>query len=297
MPRSLLLLALALPLACRTPASAPIPRFDVQGHRGARALWPENTIPGFLGALDLGVTTLELDVVVSADDRVVVSHEPWFSAKFSTRPSGEPVFDERSHAIYALPYAEVRRYDVGRRGHPDFPRQRAIPAVKPTLDEVFAQADVHAIKLGRTLPRYNVEIKSRPAWDATLTPPPNRFAELVLACIDRANVAPRTTIQSFDPRALRAVHARAPDLPLALLVEGDTPRDLELDLAALGFAPAVYSPAHALVDAGLVDACHARGIRVIPWTVNDRARMAQLVALGVDGLITDSPDLALGLVR
>jgi len=276
-----------------------VPRFDLQGHRGARALWPENSIPGFLGALDLGVTTLELDVVVSADRRVVVSHEPWFSSAFSTTPNGTRVAKEteRKHAIFALPYAEVRRYDVGRRGNPAFPRQQALATFKPTLDEVFTASDRHARAVGRALPRYNVELKSNPEWDGRLTPPPAEFVALVLAVIERSDAAARTNIQSFDPRILREVRRAAPSMPLAYLVGGSEPRDVDRDLAELGLRPDVYSPAHELVDAKLIRRCHELGMRVIPWTVNEPARMRELMALGVDGLITDTPDLALPLFR
>jgi glycerophosphoryl diester phosphodiesterase len=303
MRRRALLACLALvgTAACRTSDSTndgmAVPRFDVQGHRGARALWPENTIPGFLGALDLGVSTLELDVVVSQDGVVVVSHEPWFSGRFSSTPAGYPIAagDEREHPLYALPYAEIRRFDVGRRGNPEFPRQRAMPAFKPTLDEVFASAERHAHAVGRARPRYSVEIKSKPEWDGRLTPPVEEFTALVLATIDRADVSGRVTVQSFDVRALRAMRRAAPELPLALLVGGSEPRDVDRDVAELGFTPEVYSPAYPLVDAALVARCHALGMRVLPWTVNELRQMVDLVRLGVDGLITDSPDVALAL--
>lgn len=190
---------LALLAACAATATAPAP-LDLQGHRGARGHLPENTIPSFLLALDQGATTLELDVVVSADRQVVVSHEPWFEADISSLPSGEPVSEatEATHNLFALTYEEIARYDVGRRGNHRFPDQRPLPAHKPRLGEVFALADAHAAERGDPPPRYNVEIKSREAWDGVYTPPVEEFAALVVEAIGRAGVGPRSTVQSFD---------------------------------------------------------------------------------------------------
>lgn len=291
-PHALLAACLGLAACSAAPRA-----LDVQGHRGARALAPENTVPSFLLALDLGVTTLEVDVVASADGAVVASHDPWFDAKISSYPDGRAVRteEERSLVLLRMTYAEIAAFDVGRRGHPLFPDQAAIPAVKPLLEEVVAAADAHAEARGRPLPRYNVEIKSRPEWDGFYTPPPDVFAALVREAVARAGATERTTIQSFDVRPLQALRRAGAGLQLALLVASDHDLGLAENLARLGFTPDVYSPEHELVDAALVRACHARGMRIVPWTVNDRARMEALVALGVDGVITDDPRLAAGL--
>jgi glycerophosphoryl diester phosphodiesterase len=277
------------------------PSFDVQGHRGARGLAPENTLPAFRRALDLGVTTLELDTVVSADGEVVVSHDPWMSSLICSLPDGRPVppDEEERHLIYAMPYAEVARYDCGRRGHPAFPRQEAQPAAKPRLADVLAFAEGHARERGRPLPFYNVETKSWPYGDGRLHPPPEAFVEKLWAVAEAAGVAERLTLQSFDVRTLQA--ARALGLPVRLsLLEEDTGQAPEAalrdGLAALGFTPHVYSPNYGLVTEAVVREAHALGMAVLPWTVNDAAEMARLRALGVDGLITDYPDVAVGLM-
>ncbi len=282
---------------------APPEAFDLQGHRGARGLAPENTIPAFRRALALGVTTLEMDVVISADGAVVVSHEPWMHPDICTLPSGAPVpeGDARGHNLYQMPYVDIERYDCGRRRHPDFPRQAPQPAVKPRLHDVIRMAEAYGVEHDRPPTFYNIEIKSRPAWDGTFHPKPEAFAQRVLEVVRGRGVAARTTIQSFDERALRAARRLRgdadPAVELALLATDGTAEALSDQLDALGFVPAVYSPAHTAVDAGLLRAAHDRGLRVVPWTVNERDTMRRLIRLGVDGLITDYPDTGMDVVE
>jgi len=274
--------------------------FDLQGHRGARGLAPENTIPAFRRALKIGVTTLEMDVVISGDGTVVVSHEPWMSHKICTLPSGDPVpeDEERSHNLYRMTYTEIEQYDCGRHQHPDFPRQKTQASVKPRLRDVIAMAETHVANHERSPVFYNVEIKSRPAWDGQFHPEPTAFARQVLSVVHESGVEAQTTIQSFDERALRAARQLRADregkagVRLALLVVDGTANTLPDQLDALGFTPAVYSPAHSSVDAALLRAAHDRSLRVVPWTVNERGDMRRLIRLGVDGLITDYPDVA-----
>lgn len=278
--------------------------FDVQGHRGARGLAPENTLPAFRRALALGVTTLELDTVISADEQVVVSHDPWMSSVICSHPDGRPVREDEAERlrIYAMPYAEVARFDCGRRGHPTFPRQQRQVAPKPLLHDVIQFAEVYAREHDRPPVYYNVETKSTPVGDGQLHPSPEEFVRLLYEVVEEEGIAERFTLQSFDVRTLQ--EARRRDLPirLALLVEdmctedgGPSPTDhLRAGLDALGFLPDIYSPNYRLVDRAVLERAHAAGMLVIPWTVNDRADMERLEALGVDGLITDYPDVAMG---
>lgn len=271
--------------------------FDVQGHRGARGLLPENTLPAFLKALELGVTTLEMDVVITKDAQVVVSHEPWFSSTICSLPSGEPVPAEAqmSYRIYDMTYEEVARFDCGRRGHPLFPRQEARAAVKPLLRDVLQAAETYAREHGLPPVRYNIETKSRPEGDGSFHPDPETFTRLLYDVLVEAGVLDRTILQSFDVRTLQAGRRIDPAWQLSLLVAREGDRGIEANLATLGFVPDVYSPDYRLVDAALVDEAHRRGMRVIPWTVNTLDAMRQLQSLGVDGLITDYPDLAVEL--
>jgi glycerophosphoryl diester phosphodiesterase len=277
------------------------PGFDVQGHRGARGLAPENTLPAFRRALELGVTTLEMDTVVSADEQVVVSHDPWFSSVFCAHPSGAPVRpdEEADLRIFAMPYARVARFDCGSRGHPDFPRQERQAAIKPLLRDVIRMAEAYAHRHGRPPAFYNVETKSTPDGDGTLHPEPEAFVELLWEVVAREGVADRLTLQSFDVRTLQAARQMRLPIRLSLLV-ADTGRGLGESLRegvrALGFAPHVYSPDFRLVDAAAVERAHADGMAVIPWTINVWDEMERLQALGVDGLITDYPDLGMRLL-
>lgn len=284
--------------AQETKQSEPQPRmlmrmpddFDWQGHRGARGLLPENSIPGFLKALEYPVTTLELDVVISQDGRVVISHEPWMSAAICSKPDGEPVEEanEKEAAILNMTYQEIRQYDCGSRGNENFPEQEAKAVAKPLLDSLFLAVQAWCAENDRPLPDYNIEIKSRPEWDGTLTPQPNEFAKRVLTVVEQAGVRERVCIQSFDPRSLRAVHELDPDMTTALLVANAD--GLEANLERLGFLPVIYSPNYRLLSANVVQEAHEQGLHVIPWTVNDVETMRELIRMGVDGIITDYPN-------
>ena len=273
--------------------------FDLQGHRGARGLAPENTLPAFRRALEIGVATLELDVVISRDGRVVVSHEPWMSSTICQTPSGEPIAEsaEREHKIYQMDYDTVAQYDCGSRAHPRFPEQQLQAAPKPLLRDVIEMAEAYVDAQDRAPVFYNVETKIRPAWEGELTPPPEPFARAVVAVLRKTGVAPRATIQSFDPRTLEVVHRLDPAMRIALLIGQDTNQGLRQNLKRLSFQPDIYSPAHTLVDADLIGAARQIGeteknLLVIPWTVNEKEDMRRLIDLGVDGLITDYPNRA-----
>jgi glycerophosphoryl diester phosphodiesterase len=263
---------------------------DFQGHRGCRGLLPENTISAFKKALDLGVNTLEMDVVITKDKRVILSHEPWFSHEIALDPDGHPISSdaEKSHRIYAMSYEETKSYDVGTKPHPRFPNQEKFKAFKPLLIDVINESEAYAAKEGRPLPFYNIETKSLPAGDGIFHPEPEEFIDLLVAVIKHANIQDRTTIQSFDVRTLQVAKAKYPDMKLVLLVENDeTPAQ---NLQKLGFTPDIYSPDYVLVDAALIAFAQQKDMKVIPWTVNERQEMESLIALGVDGLITDYPD-------
>ncbi|QNE41076.1 glycerophosphodiester phosphodiesterase [Hymenobacter sp. NBH84] len=283
---------LLLPLlAMLTPAPTPPPPLDTQGHRGCRGLLPENTVPAMLKALDLGVTTLEMDAAISQDKQVLLSHDPYMNADFVHTPDGQPLTAAAGKALrlYGLPYAEIRRYDVGSHGNPKFPRQEKLKTYKPLLAEVIDSAEAHARRQGRPLPYYNIETKTTPAGDNTLHPEPEEFVRLLLAVITEKGVQDRVIIQSFDPRTLEVVHRTHPTLRTALLVENVY--GLTANLKRLSFRPTIYSPYYKLVTANLVQNCHQQGMQIIPWTINSVPTIKELVAQKVDGIITDYPDL------
>ncbi len=266
---------------------------DWQGHRGARGLLPENSIPGFKRALELGVSTLEMDLVISQDSQVVVSHEPWLSPEICQYPDGDPLREraDTAYNLFAMPYSQIRQFDCGSKPHTQFPGQQKLTTYKPLLREVIDSAEVHARRLGRKPPHYNLEIKRRPAWDSLFHPEVQPFVDLVLTVIRNKRIGQRSIIQSFDLEALQLVHRQAPDLPLALLIENELPP--AENLAQLGFTPEIYSPWHQLVDSELMRLAREKSMQVIPWTVNDTAEMQALIELGVDGIITDYPNRAM----
>jgi glycerophosphoryl diester phosphodiesterase len=267
--------------------------FDKQGHRGARGLMPENTIAAMLRAMDLGVNTLEMDVVISKDGKVVLSHDPYFSSLISTRPDGKYISpsEERSHLLYAMNYEEIRRWDVGMKLHPLFPKQMKIPAVKPLLEELIDSVEAYSKAHKLPAVQYNIETKTSPSGDGTLHPAPGEFVRLLMDVITKKGTASRTIIQSFDERTIRIVHNDYPSVSTAFLVERNRPGTIQQQLDELGFTPRIYSPEYRLVTPELLKFCHGKGIRVIPWTVNDAAEIKRLRELGVDGVITDYPDL------
>jgi len=265
--------------------------FDWQGHRGARGLMPENTVPAMLKALEYPeITTLELDVVITKDDKVVLSHEPWISSTICQQPDGSliPEDEEKTFRIFDMSYAELRQFDCGSKTHPNFPEQEHMTVAKPLLDSVFIKVDAWCTANNRALPNYNIELKSQPEYDGVLTPEPALFAELVLDVVRDADMRERVCIQSFDARSLQAVHKLDPDLTTAWLVaDGE---GIEANLEELGFLPTVYSPYYKLLSANAVQKCHEQGLQVIPWTVNDPKEMKALIQMGVDGIITDYPN-------
>ena len=274
------------------PSKTVLTGFDLQGHRGARGLMPENTIPAFLHALEIGVTTLELDVAINADGHVVVSHEPWMSARICTHPDGRDISEEeeRSLNIYTMDDEQVSAYDCGSLGHPDYGSQRAMRVSKPLLSDVFQAVAFHESESGQDPVFYNIEIKSRPEGDGIFHPGVKEFANILYQEVSGHGVLERTTIQSFDTRALEAVHEIDMDVATALLVDND--EGLQSNLNRLSFTPDIYSPYFELLDEAQISSAHAQNIRVIPWTVNHADTMQKLLDWDVDGLITDYPDLA-----
>ena len=275
-----------------------IANLDVQGHRGARGLMPENTLPAFERALALGVSTLELDVVISKDHQVVVSHEPWFSGIICTQPSGEPVPHEREKdfKMYELTYEEIKQFDCGLRENPRFPDQEKMRAYKPLLREVVALAEQYDRQDNLPAIKYNIETKSTPAGDDLFHPDPETFTHLLLEVLEETDILDRATLQSFDPRTLRIAKERHPEMSLALLVGDHDEWDMDQHVENLGFIPTIYSPYYKLVDAPLLASAHEQGMLVIPWTINTKEEMQALVQLGVDGIITDYPDVGMQLL-
>lgn len=272
--------------------------FDIQGHRGARGLLPENTLPSFKKALELGVTTLELDLCVSRDSKIVVSHEPYFSHTISTPPEGTDfnASNEKEFNLFKMTYEEIQQWDVGLKPLQGFQNQHKIAVTKPLLSDVFSMAETYVSDHERNTPLfYNIEIKSQPEGDGIYHPEVEVFADLVMNVIDSFDIHDRVIIQSFDIRPLQYLHSTYPDMVLALLIQNvDSP---EVNIERLGFTPEIYSPYYLLVDDYLLGYCKENNMRLIPWTVNDANTMRSLIIKGVDGIITDYPDILIDVYQ
>ena len=265
-------------------------KLDRQGHRGTRGLMPENTVQAMKKALDVGVETLELDVVISKDKQVVVSHDPYMSADIATKPDGTPVTAEEQKSInlYQLTYDQIKKYDVGSKKHPQFPEQKNFRAYKPLLAELIDSVNAYVKKKNLPQPRYNIEIKMSPATDNVYNPDVAEFVKLVVP-ICQQKLGNRYNIQSFDARPLQLIHQQYPTIALAYLTANA--KTVDENLATLGFMPKTYSPYYKGVTAETVKACHDKGMQIIPWTVNTKPEIESLVKMGVDGIITDYPNL------
>lgn len=282
-----------------------IPKFDVQGHRGARGLMPENTVPAFLMALDSGVTTLEMDLVITKDKQVVVSHEAYMNSAFCIDPNGKAIKekDEKKFNIYKMNYDQVKLWDCGSKGNSKFKEQQKINISKPLLTDVIVAVENHIKNFSKYEVDYNIEIKSEKASDGIFHPKPEAFSDLVFNVIDQYLPWDRIVIQSFDMRVLKYWHQKYPKVRLALLI--DNLKDIKQNLGELGFIPDIYSPDFHLLDVNEVNQLHnyspthtlrpdqkLGSMRVIPWTVNEETDMKELKDMGVDGIITDYPDRA-----
>lgn len=266
--------------------------FDKQGHRGCRGLMPENTIPAMLNALGMGVTTLEMDVVITKDRKVILSHEPFFNHEITTRPDGSFIDEkeEKDFNIYKMNYEEVQRYDVGMKPHPRFLQQQKIKATKPLLSDVFEEIKKDMMTRRRPFPFYNIETKTTDSTDDLFHPKPAEFVELLVKIINDHQMNDFVIIQSFDFRTMQYLHKNYPSIRTAMLIDEYDKRSLEEQINSLGFIPSIYSPAYALVDERLIHKCHEKNIKIIPWTVNDEKEISRLKTLGVDGIISDYPD-------
>lgn len=268
-------------------------QLDKQGHRGCRGLLPENTIPAFLKAIDLGVNTLEMDVVITKDNQVILSHEPFFNHEITTLPNGEYVSEsnEKTLNIYKMPYSEVMKYDVGLKVHSRFPQQQKMKVYKPLLSTVIDSVEMHAKTNHKQPLFYNIETKIRPQADNIFHPEPKEFVDLMMGVILQKKIEDRVIIQSFDIRSLQYLHQKHPNIKTALLVEAFDKKELVKQIEDLGFMPTIYSPAQELVNLKLVQECRVKKIKLIPWTVNDLETIHKFAAMGVDGIISDYPNL------
>lgn len=257
-------------------------------------MYPENTIVAFIEAIKLGVDAIELDVVISKDEQVVVSHEEWMNDEFCLTPAGKEIApnSKEEYNLYEMDYSEIKFYDCGSKPNKHFPQQKNSKAYKPLLTEVIETVETF-IKSNKLKPIiYNVEIKSEIVNEPLFQPAPKKIVELVLKTLNGFNIDKnRLLIQSFDMRVLRELKKQNTDIPLGLLIENSS--DYKSHLIQLGFKPEYYNPEYVLVTSEMISYMHQQNIDVIPWTVNELTEIKSLIKLGVDGIITDYPNLIL----
>ena len=265
---------------------------DIHGHRGARGLLPENTIPAFMKAIELGVTTLELDVVITKDGQVVLSHEPYMSSGICSTPSGEPVSRKKAKDfnIYEMTYEEVKAFDCGSRGNANFPEQQKMKVSKPLLTDLIETVEKHLADNNLPKVGYNIELKSSKKYDNLFHPNVKTFSDIVQGTIAEKLSTDRYTIQCFDFRILQYFHKTYPEVTLVALIEGV--KGVKANIEELGFTPEVYSPYFKLIGEKDIQLCHDMGMKVVPWTINKVEDMQRMINKGVDGIITDYPDRA-----
>jgi glycerophosphoryl diester phosphodiesterase len=268
---------------------------EVHGHRGCRGLRPENTLPAFLHAVALGVDVVELDVVISKDQQVVVSHEPWLSAKLGRDSQGQLIDpaheqEEQQYNLYQLPYATIQRCSVGEWPHPNFPEQQPVLSYRPLLRDVLQQVTAASQGLNNPV-GFSIELKSSPAGDDIFHPRPAQFVDLVVAELQAVGAATRTTLLSFDPRVLQVARQFYPHLKLCLLVEDYLPPVADL-FAELGFEPEVLGPDFQLLSTTVTQSIRTAypRLQIAPWTVNTLEELTTVLKWNVEAITTDYPN-------
>lgn len=281
---------LASAVLVAAPAAAQLPDFDLQAHRGGRGEATEQSLRAFARSLELGVSTLELDVVLTRDRQPLVWHDPTIAAEkcADTAPAfaGDPQYPYVGKLVHDLTLAQIRTLDCGRRLD-DFPNAEVVPGNRiATLPQVFALADSYRADAVR----YNIETKV----DAD-EPEPQEFVDVILEAVRAAGKVERVDIQSFDWRTLPLVHRAEPSIPLVALYDEQTPGDPLIGALTVG-ADAVSPDYRLVAGKPYVDRAHALGLKVIPWTVDDVDAMRRQIGYGVDGIITDYPTALRGVL-
>ncbi len=271
---------------------------DLQAHRGGAGLMPENTFSSMRNALDLNVNTLEFDLQLSADGCVVVSHDNYFHPRYSIRPDGSLVQKEDAKEyLYRMPYDSIARYEVGLRHVDVWPDQKKVSERKPLASELIRFTEDYAARKGLSPVRYNIEIKSRTGkGEGKNWPGYKEFCDKCMEVLLACNLGDRLTVQSFDARALEYVHSKYPEVNLSFLTDEKHTEISEI-LSLLTFQPRWWSPHHSVVTHENVAYCHALGIRVVPWTVDDVDEIRRMADCRVDAVISNYPDRLVEVFR
>ncbi len=263
---------------------------EIHGHRGFRGLFPENTIVAFKEAAKAGADYIELDVVISKDSQVVVSHEPWFNPAICSSPDGKPITKGTKNNLHRLDYSEIKKYDCGKRGNKKFPDQAKISAYKPLLSEVIAELEKYTKENNLPPLRYNIEIKNHWLGGRKYHFETTTTVALIKDVLRKQNLNERILIQSFDTRCLKQIHRLNPALKTGLLV--GNPRSVKHNIHKLGFTPDYYNPSLKICKMKTVTQAKKAGCKVVVWTVNLKKDIERMKEYDVDGIISDYPNFA-----
>ncbi|WP_439151657.1 glycerophosphodiester phosphodiesterase family protein [Winogradskyella sp.] len=282
----IVLFSLIVFMSCSTKS-----QIDIQGHRGCRGLFPENSLTAFKKAIELGVHTLELDIAITKDNQVVVSHEPFISRTICYNPSGEEIPEamDMKYNLYQMTHKEIKQFDCGSKTHPSYPEQKKLKTYKPLLAEVF-----QLTKAMHSDVRFNIEIKSKPEYYGIYTPHPKANVRIVLDEIIENEMFNRVNLQSFDLVILEEIKKQSPKMKVALLIhEGETIKE---KLSQLSYQPEIISPCYKLLNLNIISEYQSKDYLIIPCTVNTKEDMEQMLKWHVDGIISDYPDQLLEMV-
>ena len=258
--------------------------FNVQGHRGCSYLMPENTISSFLTAISIGANTIEMDVVITKDNQVLVSHDPWMCHTICLDNHGNKIENNKErYNIYNMTYDQIKLFDCGTLCNQKKSFIESIKETKPLLKDVFKEVEKYSNSI-----KYNIEIKSEIKYDNLFHPTPDIFSNLVYNEIKNSNIdLDRINIQSFDLRILQYFHKNYNHIKIGLLVEEDVSPSIMIQ--KLGFKPDIYSSNYIYLNEDQVNYLHNHNILVIPWTVNDDEDIKRMLSIGVNGMISDDP--------
>lgn len=270
---------------------------NLQAHRGGAGLMPENTFTSMKNALDLGVNTLEMDLQITADGKVVVSHDNYFHYRCAIRPDGSWVQPgEPKEYIHTMPYDSVVRYEVGLKPWEQWPEKALVSEHVPLVSELLDFTERYARELGRPLPGYNIEIKSAEGeGEGILWPGYQEFCDTCIPLLLSKKLGRRLIVQTFDVRSMEYIHGKWPGVSLAFLTKKDP--DIEEILSRISFKPAWWSPNYAAVTPENVAYCHSLGIKVVPWTVDEPVDIRRMADSGVDAIISNYPDRLIAILR
>jgi len=265
--------------------------FYTIGHRGTRGLMPENTIPAMKKAIDLGCNTIEFDIHITKDNQIVVYHDNSFNPDYTLLPNGTEFSkaDRKKYTFYQMEYAEIRKFNIGTKKYPDYPDQQRMISYAPLLAELIDSVEAYTQSRKLKPVNYLLEIKSNPKTDGFEQPVPEVLVDKMMTVLNTKNLGNRLIVQSFDVRPLQVLHKKYPEITLGFLT-GDKKVSMEKNLADIGFNPEFYNPHYSLVTVQMVATCHAKGMLIAPWTVNEMHDMQKVKALKVDGIITDYPN-------